>query len=108
MIGKVCEKYRRSRRCLLRRYRAGKAPAPEIRWSGEPGVELARHGVHRPGRYRPQTRKYSGIGVAAGRATWTKRLTENELSDFSRWWHDGCGETIIEAQHVDRNHSPEV
>jgi hypothetical protein len=37
-----------------------------------------------------------------------KRLTENELSDFSRWWHDGCGETIIEAQHVDRNHSPEV
>ena len=37
-----------------------------------------------------------------------KRLTENELSDFSRLWHDGCGETIIEAQHVDRNHSPEV
>src|SRR3984893_14757965 len=21
---------------------------------------------------------------------WTKRLTENELSDFSRLWHDGC------------------
>jgi hypothetical protein len=38
----------------------------------------------------------------------TKRLTENELSDFSRLWHDGCGETIIEAQNVDRNHSPEV
>jgi hypothetical protein len=38
----------------------------------------------------------------------TKRLTENELSDFRRLWHDGCGETIIEAQDVDRNHSPEV
>src|SRR6516164_5070204 len=37
-----------------------------------------------------------------------KRLTENELSDFSRLWHGGCGETIIEAQHVDRNHSPET
>jgi transposase len=33
-------------------------------------------------------------------------LTENKLSDFSRLWHDGCGDTIIEAQHVDRNHSP--
>jgi len=38
----------------------------------------------------------------------TKRLTENELSDFSRLWHDGCSEAIIEAQDVDRNHSPEV
>jgi hypothetical protein len=38
----------------------------------------------------------------------SKRLTENELSDFRRLWHDGCGETIIEAQDVDRNHSPEV
>src|SRR6516162_7049854 len=38
----------------------------------------------------------------------TKRLTENELSDFSQLWHDGCGETIIGAQHVDRNHSTEV
>jgi hypothetical protein len=37
-----------------------------------------------------------------------KRPTENELSGFSRLWHDGCGETIIEAQHVDLNHSPEV
>ena len=38
----------------------------------------------------------------------TKRLTENELSDFSRLWHDGCGVAIIEAQDVDRNHSAEV
>jgi hypothetical protein len=37
-----------------------------------------------------------------------KRLTENELSDFSRLWHDGCVEAIIEAQDVDRNHSTEV
>src|SRR5271166_4904875 len=37
-----------------------------------------------------------------------KRLTENELSYFSRLWHDGCGETIIGAQDVDRNHSPKV
>jgi AbiTii-like protein len=37
-----------------------------------------------------------------------KRLTENELSDFSQLCHDGCGETIIEAQNVDRNHSAEV
>ncbi len=42
------------------------------------------------------------------RAYGTKRLTENELSDFSRLWHDGCSEAIIEAQDVDRNHSPEV
>src|SRR6516164_4027505 len=37
-----------------------------------------------------------------------QRLTENELSDFSRLWHGGCDDTNIEAQHVDRNHSPEV
>jgi hypothetical protein len=37
-----------------------------------------------------------------------ERLTENELSDFSRLWHDGCGEAIIEAQDVDRNHSRKV
>jgi hypothetical protein len=37
-----------------------------------------------------------------------ERLTENELSDFSQLWHDDCGETIIGAQDVDRNHSPEV
>ena len=38
----------------------------------------------------------------------SKRLTENELSDFSRLWHDGCGKAIIEIQDVDRNHSPEI
>ena len=38
----------------------------------------------------------------------TKRLTENELSDFSQLWHDGCSVAIIEAQDVDRNHSSEV
>ena len=38
----------------------------------------------------------------------SERPTENELSDFSRLWHDGCGKTIIEAQNVDRNHSAEV
>jgi hypothetical protein len=38
----------------------------------------------------------------------SKRLTENELSDFSQLWHDGCVEAIIEAQDVDRNHSAEV
>jgi hypothetical protein len=38
----------------------------------------------------------------------SQRLTENELSDFSRLWHDGCGEAIIEAQDVDRNHSRKV
>jgi hypothetical protein len=37
-----------------------------------------------------------------------KRQTENELSDFSQLCHDGCGKTIIEAQNVDRNHSPKV
>jgi hypothetical protein len=45
---------------------------------------------------------------ATAAALVTKRLTENELSDFSRLWHDCCGEAIIEAQHVDRNHSAEV
>jgi len=39
---------------------------------------------------------------------WHKRLTENELSDFSRLWHDGCVEAIIEAQDVERNHSTQV
>ena len=38
----------------------------------------------------------------------SKRLTENELSDFSRLWHDGCVEAITEAQDVDRNLSSEV
>ena len=38
----------------------------------------------------------------------SQRLTENELSDFSRLWHDGCVEVITEAQDVDRNHSSEV
>jgi len=37
-----------------------------------------------------------------------QRLTENELSDFSRLWHDGCVKAIIEAQDVDRNHSAQV
>jgi len=37
-----------------------------------------------------------------------KRLTENELSNFSRLWHGGCVEAIIEAQDVDRNHSTQV
>ena len=37
-----------------------------------------------------------------------KRPTENELSDFSMLWHDGCGKTIIEAQNVDQNHSAKV
>ena len=37
-----------------------------------------------------------------------KRLTENELIDFSRLWHDGCVKAIIEAQDVDRNHSAKV
>src|SRR5271165_4240959 len=38
----------------------------------------------------------------------TKRLTENELSDFSRLWHDGCVKAIIEAQDVDRNHPAQI
>ena len=38
----------------------------------------------------------------------TEWLTENELSDFSRLWHDGCVKETIEAQDVDRNHSSEV
>jgi hypothetical protein len=46
--------------------------------------------------------------TAIARLNGTKRLTENELSDFSRLWHDGCVNAIIEAQNVDRNHSPEV
>jgi hypothetical protein len=35
-------------------------------------------------------------------------LTENELSDLSRLWHDGCVKATIETQDVDRNHSSEV
>jgi len=40
--------------------------------------------------------------------THPKRLTENELSDFSWLCDDGCGKAIIEAQYVDRNHSTEI
>jgi type I restriction enzyme R subunit len=52
-------------------------------------------------------------GSASDPADWqrhirTKWLTENELSDFSRLWHDGCVKATIEAQDVDRNHSSEV
>jgi hypothetical protein len=36
------------------------------------------------------------------------RLTENELSYFSRLWHHGCVKAIIEAQDVDRNHPAQV
>jgi hypothetical protein len=49
--------------------------------------------------------KSNVIGVADPIA---QRLTENESSDFSRFWHDGCDEAIIEAQDVDQNHSPAV
>ena len=38
----------------------------------------------------------------------SKRLTENELSDFSWLWHKGCIKAIIEAQDVDRNHPAQV
>jgi hypothetical protein len=46
--------------------------------------------------------------LAYGLSSATERPTENELSDFSRLWHDGCGKAIIEAQNVDQNHSAEV
>ena len=46
-------------------------------------------------------------GESLGRST-PKRLTENELSDFSRLWHDGCVKAIIEAQDVDRNHPAQI
>jgi hypothetical protein len=48
------------------------------------------------------------ISIGGSQDAATKRLTENELGDFSRLWHDGCGVAIIEAQDVDRNHSPQV
>ena len=48
------------------------------------------------------------LKAAAYGAGKPKRLTENELSDFSRLWHNGCVEAIIEAQDVDRNHSTQV
>ena len=39
----------------------------------------------------------AGIGATASAiGALTKRLTENELSDFTRLWHDGCGEAISE------------
>jgi hypothetical protein len=47
----------------------------------------------------------SDSSATYGQNPLVKRLTENELSDFSQLWHDGCVEAIIEAQDVDRNHS---
>ena len=49
-----------------------------------------------------------GVTIRGRNSAEPKRPTENELSDFSRLWHDGCGKTIIEAQNVDQNHSSEV
>ena len=49
-------------------------------------------------------RKLHGVRIPLRRL----EADRNELSDFSQLWHDGCGETIIGAQDVDRNHSPEV
>jgi len=67
-------------------------------------------GVRRKSGVIHSGRQHAGPALAddTERPRQAKRLTKNELSDFSRLWHDGCGETIIEAQHVDRNHSPEV
>jgi hypothetical protein len=48
------------------------------------------------------------LDLVNARARYPKRLTENELSDFSWLWHDGCGKTIIEAQNVEQNYSTEV
>jgi hypothetical protein len=60
-------------------------------------------------------RRVAGFSPSLGRPAVTpnmtssaKRLTENELSDFSLLWYDGCSEAIIEAQYVDRNHASEV
>ena len=50
----------------------------------------------------------TGLASVAWAQDSAKRLTENELSDFSRLCHNGCVEAIIEAQDVDRNHSTEV
>lgn len=41
------------------------------------------------------------LDLVNARARYPKRLTENELSDFSQLCHGGCGRAIIEAQHVD-------
>jgi hypothetical protein len=58
-----------------------------------------------PTSLRNQWPTCSGISTPANRS---KGLTENELSDFSQLWHSSCSETIIGAQHIDRNHSPKV
>jgi hypothetical protein len=58
-----------------------------------------------PDHSKPQDAQKGAANDCIGGIEHPKRLTENELSDFSRLWHDGCVKTIIEAQDVDRNHS---
>ena len=75
----------------------GARSAP-MTWEGVRGCR----GKHPPNLLLPQT---AGDGLRRFPIDAPQRLTENELSDFSRLWHDGCVKAIIEAQDVDRNHS---
>jgi hypothetical protein len=114
--------------CHMQLVRDGWTEEPET--SHQTGINLARRAIE-VGENDPQVLANAavvlawfgeGIGAMIGlidRATGAqlelpprvvsyKRLTENELSDFSRLCQDGCGQTITEVQDVDRNHSAEV
>ena len=87
-----------------------RAREPADRWINDRRVDRAsgRRAASNDGQIGTSVRRAGALRDVECRNRPPKRLTENELSDFSRLWHGGCDDTNIEAQHVDRNHSPEV
>jgi hypothetical protein len=71
------------------------------------GGDFARH-IFAETTSAPEPDRHRDCSSCRYRGRNSKRLTENELSDFSRLWHDGCVKAITEAQDVDRNHSAQV
>jgi DNA-directed RNA polymerase specialized sigma24 family protein len=87
---------------VLRRY------AHKLTRNREQALDLVQDTCERALRFRRLFRDGTCLRAWVLFLDMAKRLTENELSDFSRLWHDGCGRTIIETQDVDGNHSPEI
>src|SRR5881227_519372 len=77
------------------RFRPGRVGRPAGGQLAMTSLVTARSGAAKQSSDRGRDRALSESGNPS------KRLTENEMSDFSRLWHDGCVEAIIESQDVD-------